>query len=183
MQPTDDTTDRTAPRRRHSLRIFAIGAALGTLVALLVGVTTLIVMVRDTTPDLTDEALQAAIRRWKEDGPASYNLDLAVGGARSGTVHLEVRDGQVTAFTRDGQTPERRHTWDAWTVPSQFDTIHREQDLAADPSGEMGVPKGTRLLLKAEFHPRWGYPLRYRRLVLGRGPDVSWDVTRFEPID
>ncbi len=150
---------------------------------MLVAIATLIVMVRDTTPELTAEALDAATRRWEEDGPASYNIDLAVGGARPGSVHLEVRDGQVTAFTRDGQSPPLRHTWDVWTVPSQLDTIHREQDLAADPSGEMGVPEGTRLILKAEFHPRWGYPLRYRRLVLGSGPEVSWDVTHFEAID
>ncbi len=175
-------TSSDASVAQQPSRRFAVGTGLGILATLIIGGCTFFLMFRDTTPELTDAALEAAVERWEADGPTSYNMDLVIGGARPGEVHVEVRDGQVTVFTRDDQIPKRRHAWDAWTVPGQFDTIDREQELAADPSGEMGVPPGTRLLLRAEFHPRWGYPVRYRRLVLGSGPVVTWEITKFEAV-
>ncbi len=175
-------TSSDASVARQPSRRLAIGTGLGVVATLIIGVCTIFLMLRDTTPELTNAALEAAIERWEAGGPTSYNMDLAIGGARPGKVHVEVRDGQVTAFTRNGQTPKRRQTWVVWTVPGQFDTIDREQELAADPSGEMGLPLDTRLLLRAEFHPRWGYPVRYRRLVLGSGPVVTWEITQFEAV-
>ena len=53
---------------------------------------------------------------------ASYNIDLKLGGKTPGTVHVEVRNHEVTAMTRDGVTPSQRRTWDYWSVPEQFET-------------------------------------------------------------
>ena len=39
-----------------------------------------------------------------------------------------------------------------------------------------------RLLLRARFHPQWGYPERYHRVQWGASPmDVYWQVTHFDP--
>jgi hypothetical protein len=84
---------------------------------------------------------------------------------------------------RDGREPSQRRTWDVWTVAGQFDTLYRELELAENPEREMQAPPGTRLRLLAEFDPKLGYPRRYRRIVVGDAPSVTWDVTRFEAVD
>lgn len=132
-------------------------------------------------PELTEPLLEAAEQRWQENGPASYDLDLEITGAQPGVVHVEVRDGEVTAMTRDGHAPEQRRTWDVWAVPGQFETIERELEMAADPQHEMQAAEGTRLRLRAEFDPQYGYPRQYQRMVYGGGPEVYWRVTTFQP--
>ena len=38
----------------------------------------------DRTPDLTQETLQTALQQWQARGPASYDLDVEIGGAQPG---------------------------------------------------------------------------------------------------
>ncbi|MEX0936696.1 MAG: DUF6174 domain-containing protein [Pirellulales bacterium] len=133
---------------------------------------------RQDVPRLTDRSLELAIDRWREHGPESYTMEIELGGMRPGTVHLEVRDGEVTAMQRDGYTPERR-VWETWSVPGMFDTIDRELQIAEAPAEEAQFPPGTQFELRAEFDARLGYPRRFRRMVLGEGTEVSWQVTRF----
>ncbi len=131
-------------------------------------------------PPLTEPALDAAEKRWADNGPASYDLDLEIRGVRPGVVHVEVRAGEVTAFERDGVTPRQRRTWDVWSVPGQFDMIERELDMAADPVHEMQATAETRLVLKCEFDAEHGFPRRFHRIVYGGGTEVYWHVTNFE---
>jgi hypothetical protein len=131
-------------------------------------------------PDLTEASLVSAQRRWQEHGPASYELDLEIKGARPGVVHVEVRDGEVTTMTRDGREPSQPRTWHVWSVPGQFETIERELELAADPEYEMQAAAGTELWLRAEFDPKYGYPRQFHRIVFGGGPEVYWRVTKFQ---
>ena len=147
------------------------------------GVVGLILVFRDPLPALTAETLAAAEATWAQQGPRSYDLDLRLGGATPGRVYVEVRNGQVVKMTRDGRSPAQRRTWDVWTVEGQFAMIRRELELAADPQQEMQAEAETRLVLRAAFDPQWGYPLRYRRVVLGQGPQVSWEVLRFSVRD
>lgn len=140
----------------------------------------LVVSIRDPIPELTESDFFEAKDRWKRNEPANYDMELSIGGVRSGAVHVEVRDGQVTAMSRDGRTPSQRRTWNAWTVDGQFETIEREIEMAADPAGEMQTDSKTKILIHARFHPQFGYPARFRRVVLGSGPEMSWEVTRFE---
>ncbi|GAF78912.1 unnamed protein product [marine sediment metagenome] len=138
-------------------------------------------LLHDTASDLTEDVLDVAEALWKSEGPASYDMEVAIGGARAGLVHVEVRDGQVVSVERDGKTPPER-TWHVWSVPGQFDTLYRELELAADPMGEIDASNETRWLLRAEFDSQFGYPKRYRRTVSGTGPDISWEVSKFNPI-
>jgi hypothetical protein len=131
-------------------------------------------------PALTEAALDAAEKRWRDAGPKSYDLDLEIGGAEPGPVHVEVRNGEVVAMQRDGETPAQRRVWDVWAIPGQFATLERELELAADPAGQMGASAETRLSIQCEFDPQFGYPRRYHRLVYGGGPEVYWRTTKFE---
>ncbi len=166
--------DRPRPRRRWPVVLGCV-AGFAILASLL-----LIRVLRDPLPVLDEPTLTAAWQQWQAYGPTSYNLTLQLEGARPGPVHIEVRNRQVTAMTRDGRTPRQRRTWEAWTVESQFDMMRRELEMAADPAGEMGTTSDSRLLLGATFHPRLGYPTRFRRIAIGGGPDVSWRVTKFQ---
>jgi hypothetical protein len=152
------------------------------LVALVAGVGVVLkLFVARHLPELTEPLLAAAEARWEANGPANYDLDLELAGARPGVVHVEVRDGEVTAMSRDGVTPSQQRTWYVWSVPGQFETIERELELAEDPQFEMQAAEGTQVVLRAEFDPKYGYPRQFHRLVFGGGPEVFWRVTRFEP--
>lgn len=136
---------------------------------------------RDKTPQLTRESFDAAVARWAEHGPDDYDLDVVVQGNQPGKIHVEVRGGQVTAMTRDGNTPSQRRTWDYWSVPGQFDMIQIELDSQTDPRGQFAGTSGQQLVLWADFDPQYGYPRRYHRVLLGAQQDMQWDVIRFEP--
>ncbi|MGD9721797.1 MAG: DUF6174 domain-containing protein [Pirellulales bacterium] len=172
----------TAPawRRRHPL---AFGMLVGVGLTSLVGVAVLVslAIARRPTP-LTRAAYEAAAQRWDENGPASYDLDVELGGKRPGKVHVEVRDGEVTRMTRDGVQPSQRRTWYYWSVPGQLDTIEQELEMAETPRESYGSPKAAGVALWAEFDPRYGYPRRFDRIVLGADEEVHWNVTGFRPL-
>lgn len=155
-----------------------MGGSCGAVVAVVLAVA----LLRDTTPVLTRPAFDAAVARWKEHGPADYDLDVVVQGNQPGRIHVEVRGGAATAMTRDGVTPSQRRTWDYWTVPGQFDMIQIELDNQSDPRGQFAGASGSQLVLWAEFDPRYGYPRRYHRVLLGGQQEMRWEVTRFQPI-
>ena len=131
-------------------------------------------------PALTEAALDRAERLWERAGPKSYDMDLEIRGARPGQVHIEVRNGEVTKMSRDGQVP-RQHTWYAWSVPGQFETLERELEMAEDPEHEMHATIGTKITVRSDFDPTFGFPRRFHRHVSAGGPEVYWRVTGFTP--
>jgi hypothetical protein len=154
----------------------------GVVVAVLLLLTVIVglqVFVADKTPMLTASRLEAAQQTWQRTGPKSYDMDIEIRGAQSGSTHVEVRDGAVTAESRNGRaTP--KHTWGTWSVPGQFEFLERELELAEDPQHEMDVPAGTRLQLRCAFDSKYGRPLRYHRFAIGDAPEVDWWVTKFQ---
>jgi Family of unknown function (DUF6174) len=190
-----------APRKRRRSRtlVTAAGILVGVAIGLGLVFAALIWNRKASAPIVTREDLAAAERRWNDRGPASYNMDLEIGGRQPGPVHIEVRDGRVTRMTRNGVTPSQPRTWAYWTVPEQFETIRQDFDSAETPGG-FGAAVGTQTILKAEFDPEFGYPRRYQRFVLaskapsqsptpspqvtsgGADLDVEWIVTRFAAI-
>jgi Family of unknown function (DUF6174) len=175
----DSAAPSSPPRGKRLPGVLMAGLILAVVIAGVVVALQLFAVRR--IPELTEPLLEAAEERWQANGPASYNLDLEITGAQPGIVHVEVRDGEVTAMTRDGRAPDQRRTWAVWSVPGQFDTIERELELAEDPVHEMQASADTRLKLRAEFDPHYGYPRQYQRMVFGGGPEVYWQVTKFEP--
>ncbi len=174
---------RTSVPAKRRLRFgpMALGASLG-LVAVLGVVLAVVMLSRDRTPRLTQEEYEAAARRWDERGPANYNLDLDLTGNRPGHIHVEVRDGQPVRMTRDGVQPKQERTWFYWTVPGQLDTIAEELEMARDPSASFDSPQATQMVIWAQFDPKYGYPQKYDRVVLGTNFEIHWRVTRFEPL-
>ncbi len=132
-------------------------------------------------PRMTPETLASAEKLWAEKGPRGYNIDITIEGAQPGVVHVEVREGVVTAMQRDGLAPQERRTWDYWAVPGMLGELQRELQLATDPQHEMNLLAGATVDARAEFDPIYGYPARYRRIVHGTGPEVYWKVTNFKP--
>lgn len=131
--------------------------------------------------ELTSDAFDAAIERWEAAGPDSYDMELEIRGNRPGTVLVQVRQGEVVRMQRNGYVPSQRRTWDVWSVPGQFDTIEREMEMAADPESQLNARRGTKILLRCDFDPELGYPVKFHRAVSYGGPEVYWRVTRFEP--
>jgi hypothetical protein len=172
-------TERATRLQQFKARLLPI--ALGAAAAIIITGLVVARLWRDDTPPLTAATLEAAIRRWHEHGPSSYDLDLEIAGKRAGRVHLEIRDGEPTAMTRDGRAPEQQRTWSAWTVEGQFDTIRTELDAATNPTKGFGAAVGAQIVQRARFDEALGYPLRYERFVLGADQDldIDWRVVRF----
>jgi Family of unknown function (DUF6174) len=182
--PSPDNTDDAAPNR-NARRVrpapLILGIALGLAIVLVI-VLAGVLLTRDRTPRLTEADYKAAVARWDANGPASYNLDLELTGNRPGRIHVEVRDGQAVHMTRDGVEPKQERTWYYWTVPGQFDTIGEELEMARDPANSFKAPGATGMVMWAKFDPRFGYPLKYDRVVLGTNFEIHWKVTRFEAL-
>jgi hypothetical protein len=127
----------------------------------------------DHTPEMTEEAFQAALQLWEARGPASYDLDVRIGGAQPGVAHVEVRNGVVGTATRDG-LPLQEWNKDEWSIANQFEALAREFEFQEDPQGEMDAPPGAKLWLRCEFDPQYGYPRRFHRHATGGAPEVYW---------
>lgn len=132
-------------------------------------------------PDLKVSALDEAERRWQQAALDDYRLHIEIGGRRAGQVEIVVRGGAVVHMTRDGVTPKRVETWQAWTVPGMFETLRLECESASQPQKSFGVSQPTQVILRGEFDPANGLPRKYQRIVLGADNEMSWTVTRFEP--
>ena len=179
-QPTQ--SGQASARRRLRRSTLVVGVFVGVFVTLLVTGLVWVVVSRDPTPLLTEADFHAAQERWKERGPASYDMDVLLAGNRPGPVHVEVRDGIVTLMTRDGIVPKQRRTWEFWTVPAMFETIQRELEMAdGGPRGSPG-PAGVKRELRARFDAEVGFPRRFHRTVLGANQEVDWTVTEFKEI-
>lgn len=163
------------------LRAAALGAFAGVLLTVVVGLTVLFLWKRDRTPEMTQGALDAAMAKWSKSAVKNYDLDVEIDGLRKGAVHLEVRNGEVTAMTRDGFTPKDRRLWDVWAIEGQFDMIQEELDKENDAT-QFGAPAGSTIIRKGEFDSAFGYPIVYHRQVLGGGPEVAWRNVRFQPV-
>jgi hypothetical protein len=173
------TADSTGPGGCHPRRILFILLLL-TLVCIVGAAVLLQKLVAQRIPELTGADLEAAQELWDRAGPDSYEMDLEIIRERPGRVHIEVRNAEITAMTRDGLAP-KQHTWRYWTVPGRFEELERELEIAEDPASEVGAAAGTRWKLRCEFDPAYGFPRRYHRYASGGGPEVYWRVTSFVP--
>ncbi len=178
---TIDSSNLTSRESRISARHLMIGLVLGLGLGAAGLLAILAIMAPDAAPLVTEASLSAAVRKWESHGPASYNLDLKLGGTQQGEIHIEVRDGRVTKMTRGGRTPSQRRTWEYWTVPSQFETIRQDLELAKSPERPFGVSSPSQVVLRAKFDPELGYPVFYQRHVMGARYDIEWRYIRFEP--
>jgi Family of unknown function (DUF6174) len=170
----------SAGKKRPGSHWVMVAALLVVAIAIAGALILLRVFVAERIPELTEARLQHAEELWERAGPASYVMDLVLRGAQPGVVHIEVQSGEITAMTRNGRTPPER-TWRVWSVPGQFETLERELQLAEDPVHEMGAVAGTQIRVRCEFDAKYGFPRKYHRHMSAGGPEVFWQVTKFEP--
>lgn len=171
----------TAPRRRPlPASTIVAGGVLGLVAAGAALLGAIALWAPRGAPELTEDRLAEAVTRWRAEGPADYDLDLELSGAQSGVYQAQVRGGKPVSLTLNGRRTSRR-SWDAWTVNGLFDVLRHDQDHVLDAKGGFGAPAGSTVVLRAEFDPRFGYPARYERTVLGTPIHIQWRVTRFAP--
>lgn len=157
--------------QRRSLRVLSVvlGACFGLVCVLVFWLLSL----RNPLPPLSAEDFHAAQQRWRENGPAHYDIEVQVSGRQPAVFLVKVRHGEPIAAYRNGQQLPQRRTWETWTVPGMFGTLESDfRHVAMVEKGTSG-PSTPRLALSGEFHPHYGYPQVYRRLTLGEGSEES----------
>ena len=150
----------------------AVALAGGLLLGLLV--------LRSAAPsELTAAGLDKARARWRVRGPASYELEVQMGGALTDRRLISVRDGQVVDMTIDARAASRS-SWEYWSVEGMLDFLETELSNAADPPPGLGVTDPSQIVLRATFDIELGYPTHFFRHILGRQQGTEWKVVRFE---
>jgi hypothetical protein len=186
-EPPDSDRREQARRSRRRLNVIvalAAGGVLGLLAAgcLAVGVPAFVSWL-DRPTTLTRAQLDEARRRWQENGPLDYNLDVRVTGLRAADYHVEVRDGEPVSATIDGRPLRNRRTFGTWSVPGMLATIESDVDHVEERA-EQANPRTARLTLRGDFDPQYGFPRRYHRMEWGEAgsdQEVTWEVTSFQP--
>jgi hypothetical protein len=146
-----------------------------------VGVAALIVAVPflpGRTQPVTRERLAEARRLWDAADIASYDLDFEISGAQTGRYLVEVRDGEATRITRNGQpaTPGDSHYY---TIDGLFQTIEREFEVS-EQSARAAAQSPAWVRMRCD--ERLGYPVHYVGQIPGRSTSVEIRVHRFEPV-
>ena len=132
-------------------------------------------------PEIDQSQLDGARQKWQQNGPASYDITIAVSGTRAAVYHVEVRNRQAVRATRDGDALKDPRTLGTWSVPGMFDTMQSDVDHINEPI-QISARESHRVSPQAEFDARYAYPRRYRRIEWGSSIEVGWEVTEFVPL-
>jgi hypothetical protein len=131
--------------------------------------------------DVTSEAIDRARQLWSRAGILDYDLEWTVRGPNNAHYFVTVHGGEVRTIESlqpDGhriplKPPQPRF----YGVDGLLLTISDElAQLKTDQP--FGQPKGTKVVLRFKCDPKLGYPLWYRRDVLGTSQSMSIDVVR-----
>ena len=160
--------------RRPSLPLLALAAIGGLLVALLV-------MRSNSAPELQAQDLAVARERWREHGPADYEIILQMGGALTDRRRIVVRDHQVVEMTINDQTASES-AWVFWSVDGLFTFLEQEIHNKENPIPGLGVSDPRQIVLRARFDEELGYPIYFLRHLLGRQQGTEWEVVAFEAL-
>src|SRR5205085_1922979 len=112
----------------------------------------------DPTPPLTAVALKRAEANWRAARIRDYDIEIEVQSRQRETYAVEVRDGVPHQAWRNGQPLKQIRTFDTWSVPGMFDTIHSDFDRT--DRQDQPAPE---LVLRAVFDERTGVPMKYKR--------------------
>jgi hypothetical protein len=130
---------------------------------------------------VTPEAIAAARRAWNDAGIRDYDLEWTSSGVNQAHYFVTVRGGvvrKVESVAPDGRKFEL-HPGEPrfYGVDGLFLTMADElAQLKLDRP--FGQPKGTRVAMRFTRDPKLGYPLSYRRDVLGTSQSVAISVIR-----
>lgn len=146
------------------------------VLVILAGAGVTIPIVFNLRQQLTRADLDAAIQRWKEHGPRSYNLRYVVKkGADEKDVYLaEIRNGRVVVAYHNGRRLDAEKSY--W-----HDMEHRFSDIQGfmDEDAKPGKPA---VFVKAQFDAKDGRLIHYVRSVKGTRQRVEIDVQELTPV-
>jgi len=111
---TDQEVSRAKARRKLAL---VVAGLMGASVALVVVLLMIAVFNRQDSPAVTADVLSAAARRWEATGPDNYDVEIKLTTRQAELHRVEVRDGKVRTYTRNGRAMTRRRTFGTWSVP------------------------------------------------------------------
>jgi hypothetical protein len=134
--------------------------------------------------EVTPEAIDRAKQVWANAGIRDYQIEWRVRGPNNAHYVVTVNGGgvrKVESVLRDGRALEL-HPGEPrfFGVDGLFLTISDElAQLKTD--APFGQAKGTKVVMRFGCDPKLGYPLWYRRDVVGTTQAVSIDVIRLTP--
>ncbi len=141
-------------------------------------------LTRREDPPLTRPDYDAALARWQAKRPASYDLDLYFYSQNAPVdIHLEVRNGQAVALTKNGVRMAQASRREEWTIERLLQQIGDDLRIQEDPNLDFDVKPGVQVKLQAKFDETFGFPTLYSRLAHGSPVQYSYKVKSFTPIE
>ena len=136
--------------------------------------------------NVTPEAIDQAKRLWKEAGIRDYQLELnwTANGQDHSHYVVSVKDGevrQIESILTDGRRIELHPGMPRYfSVDGLFLTMADELALLKSDR-PFGQPEGTKVVMRFKADAKRGYPLWYRRDVLGTSQSVNIEVIKLAP--
>ena len=159
MNDRNDTTPEPAsPPRRQGNPLVVWGVVIVAVVLVV------FFLLRDSTPRLTREALQAAQKTWNAAGVTDYDVILSIEIERQGVTlyAVGVRGREVVTLKVNGsEKPPNAE----YSIDGIFGWLERELDLVEDASNDGGAANLKGAVLRARFDEIYGYPELYKRIV------------------
>lgn len=174
-ESSDPRPGQPPPRADGSGPRISVPIAVGILLGLLLSVYLVQRFYGDPTPPLTAAVLQQAEQTWRAAGIRDYDVEIEVKSRQHETYAVRVRDGVPEQAWRNGQPLKQLRTFDTWSVPGMFDTIHSDFDRT-----DRQQHPAPELVLRANFDQQTGVPMTYKRMQWGEDIEISWKVTKFE---
>jgi hypothetical protein len=135
--------------------------------------------------EVTPEAIAQAKQVWTTAGIRDYDLEWTVTGAQNNHYYVTVRDGdvrKVESVQSDGRRFELHpHQTRFYSVDGLFLTIADELALLKTDQ-PFGQPPGTKVVMRFKPDKKLGYPLWYRRDVMGTALAIAIDVVKLVPV-
>ncbi len=130
------------------------------------------------------EKLTEAQASWKAAQIDNYQLEVSVTTSHTDNYQVTVVDGKAVQVLLNGNSLNRRHAFDTWTIAGMLDTIAIDIEHCERWDAGRATPGTCDLMIKANLDPKLGIPQKYIRMELGRPSNVGvmdWEITRFEP--
>ena len=133
---------------------------------------------------VTADSLAKARQTWGRAGIRDYQLEWKAAGASPAHYLVTVRDGAVTRIT--SRTPDG--SWiEVHPAEPRFYGVDGLFTTIADELAQLknerpfGQPHEAKVVMRATFDPKLGYPLSYHRDVLGTSQGLAIHVIKLTP--
>lgn len=147
------------------------------LAAFLVGLCTVLFVMREPMVKLDKAGLSAARAKWSAAGIHDYDMRYRMNGSEYKVV---VRGDIVEDLTANDR-PARTADWASYSVEGLFNLLALELENMSDPAGPFRGRIQT-VVARVRFNSTLGYVERYLRAGGGTPHGASIEVDSFEPV-